>query len=109
MPDQIVRMLRSLAGPSGRRLSVEWPAELRFWRMRRACTVLDISCGGASISADGVPQGVRDLRLLLSAGPPIAASLAWRQQNRIGLRFDAVHEWVLEIGGRRYDPAAWVR
>lgn len=85
---------------------VNWPAELRFLRTRLACVVIDISCTGACIRAEGVPDGVGELKLILASGPPIAASLAWRDRDRFGLRFAAEQDWIGGIGVRRIDWAA---
>lgn len=108
MPDEIVRSLRRPPGVAGRRVPVNWPAEVRFNRLRRACVVIDISRAGASIRMDGLPEGVSELRLVLDTAPPIAAALAWRTRNRIGLRFLSEQEWLDELGRRRFDAAAWL-
>jgi hypothetical protein len=106
MPHDIVRRLRR---PATRRVRVHWPAELRFLRMRRACVVTDVSRLGARIEVEGMPPGVREVRLLLDIGPPIAAVLMWRRNDRIGLSFKREQEWLAEIGRCRFDSAEWVR
>jgi hypothetical protein len=85
---------------------MNWPGEIRFLRVRRPCVVADVSSGGASIRADGVPEGIIDVKLVLAGGPPIAATVAWRARGRIGLRFRAEQDWIGAIGAGRFDPAA---
>jgi hypothetical protein len=88
---------------------VNWPGELRFLGLRRACIVIDLSCAGAHVQVDGLPRGVRDVRLILEMGPPIAASLVWRRKDRLGLCFDREQDWIAELGRRRLDSAEWLR
>ncbi|MGH7088321.1 MAG: hypothetical protein ACREFQ_05420 [Stellaceae bacterium] len=107
MTETTVRRLRRFAG-SARRLPVTWPAELRFLRLRRACVVFDISCTGASIGACDVPGSVAEATLVLAAGPPIAATIAWRAGDRIGLSFRLEQDWIGAMSARRFDPAAWL-
>jgi hypothetical protein len=109
MPHEILRRLRRPVGPLGRRIRVDWAGELRFLRVRRPCRVLDVSSSGAHVQIDGLPSAIRQVWLVLDQGPPIAASLVWRERNRIGLSFHGEQEWLAEMGRRRLDSAAWVR
>jgi hypothetical protein len=111
-PSLNVRTLRRPAGsgPSAaRRFRANWPAELRGGGVRVPCTVIDISAGGASVRIARVPSGGAQLWLIIDKVAPIAATLAWREKERAGVRFLQEQQWVAESYRQRFDPSAWLR
>lgn len=110
-PDNI-RSLRRPAGKSvnaGRRLRANWPAELRIeGGGRLKCTVIDLSSAGARLRVEGDLGEVGHARLVIDNLPPVAAALAWRRRDQVGLRFVEEQPWVLELYAQRFDPAAWL-
>ncbi|HYM17488.1 MAG TPA: PilZ domain-containing protein [Micropepsaceae bacterium] len=107
-----VRALRRPAGSgpqSVRRYRANWPAELKCGGSRIPCTVLEISAGGASIKIGSIPTEGPQLWLVIDRMPPISAVLAWREKERVGLRFADEQEWVAQSYQQRFDPAAWLR
>lgn len=107
-----VRSLRRPAGEAantGRRLRANWPAELRTDDgTRLKCTVIDLSSAGARLQVEGEIGEARHARLLIDNLPPVAAEMAWRKRDQVGLRFREEQRWVLELYARRFDPAAWL-
>jgi len=107
-----IRTLRRPAGsgPSAaRRFRANWPAELRGGGARVPCTVVEISSGGASVKVAGAPPNAAQLWLVIDKIPPISATLAWRQRDRVGLTFAQEQNWVADSYRQRFDPAAWLR
>jgi hypothetical protein len=104
-----VRTLRrpESEGPA-RRLRANWPAEIRAGGARIACTVLDVSSGGAHVRVEQSPPASDRIWLLVENVGPVAAELAWQRKDRIGLRFLKDQEWVSRICKKRFDPAAWL-
>jgi hypothetical protein len=47
-------------------------------------------------------------RLVIDSLPPVAAALAWRKRDQIGLRFIEEQRWVGDLVAQRFDPAAWL-
>jgi hypothetical protein len=106
-----IRPLRRPDGAeSGRRLRTGWPAELRLAGGRRIrCTVVDLSSAGARIKLDAPAVEFRQARLVIDRLPPVAAALAWRRRDQLGLTFLAEQGWVIDLCAQRFDPAAWLR
>jgi hypothetical protein len=71
--------------------------------------VVEISSGGASVKAAGIPSGATQLWLVIEQIAPVQAALAWRERGLIGLRFSEEQAWVAESYRRRFDASAWVR
>ena len=107
-----VRTLRRPAGvatSAGRRFRANWPAAMRGAGVRVACTVIDISSVGACLRLDEAPPGTDTLHLIIGSVPPIPATLAWRRNAFLGVRFVREQSWVLESYSKRFDPAAWLK
>ena len=105
-----VRRLRrpATANAALRRLRANWPAELRVKGSRIPCSIIDISSSGASLRIEYVPDGDVPVWLVVDKRPPIAAETAWRKRQQLGIRFLEQQDWVRELTGRRFDPAAWI-
>jgi hypothetical protein len=110
--DQKVRKLRRPEGAaplSGRRLRANWPGEIRIAGEKIACTVRDVSSGGASLTTEAAPEADGELWLVLENVGPVPAALAWRENNRVGIRFLKEQDWVLQLCNQRFNPAAWLK
>jgi hypothetical protein len=70
--------------------------------------VIEISSGGASVKAAGIPTGANQLWLVIEQIAPVQAALAWRERGLVGLRFTEEQPWVAESYRRRFDASAWV-
>ncbi len=82
------------------RKSVSLPGTLLFKGGQADCTVYDISPGGALVSAsDAVPDGL-PLRLKVTQSGEFLGMIAWRKEDRIGLRFVQFLEDGLEMPER---------
>jgi len=105
-----VRRLRRPPGSatsSGRRLRANWPAEIKVAGGRAACTVIDVSGAGANLRVSHLPEQAM-VWLLIDKLPPIAASVAWREDGHAGLAFAEEQRWVLDMSRQRFDAAAWI-
>jgi hypothetical protein len=110
--DQKVRRLRRPEGAaplSGRRLRANWPGEIRANGMKIACTILDVSSGGASLRAESGLGEASQLWLVVENVGPVAAEFAWQDKNRVGIRFLEEQDWVLQLCDQRFNPAAWLK
>ena len=110
-PDSKVRHLRRpvcAASSPGRRLSANWPGQIRGAGKTAECTVVDVSRRGAKLRVDDVPEDVAELWLAIEARGMIPASIVWRGRNQIGLAFHEDQAWVCEVSRQRFDPAAWL-
>ena len=90
-----------------RRLKVDWLAKCGTAPDARACRILDISPDGASIKGS-IGEGDDSVLLFCENAAPIAATIAWRHEGRMGLRFDAPQAWVKNASARRFDAAGWL-
>jgi hypothetical protein len=109
LASNVRKLRRSGTGPSaGRRLRANWPAELRTDGTKAHCTVVDVSSEGANLLIDAPLSGDAPLWLIVENVGPIAASVAWQQENRVGLCFLEEQEWVFQASKKRFDPAAWL-
>ena len=93
---------------AGRRLKVEWAAELKIGATRVPCTVIDVSSAGAQLQVGEAPPAGRKLWLMLPNAAPIPAALAWRQDGRVGVRFLREQGWLDRQEARRFDAASWL-
>jgi hypothetical protein len=93
---------------AGRRLKVDWTAELKVGATRIPCTVLDISSAGAQLRTDATLPVNRKLWLMLPNAAAIPAALAWRQEGRVGVRFLREQNWLDGQEARRFDAASWI-
>jgi len=110
--DQKIRRLRRPVGAaplSGRRLRANWPGEVRIAGAKIACTVLDVSSGGASLKIEAAPEAGAELWLVVENVGPVAAALAWSENGRVGIRFSEEQDWVLTLCNQRFNPAAWLK
>jgi hypothetical protein len=104
------KLRRSGTGPStGRRLRANWPAELRTNGAKADCMVMDVSSEGANLLIESPLSGDAPIWLIVENVGPIAASIAWQQENRVGLCFLEEQEWVFQVSKQRFDPTAWLK
>jgi hypothetical protein len=109
--NEIVLNVRKLRRPAGsgpsadRRFLADWPAELRAGATKLACTVIDVSSAGACLRIDHVLPRTQDLFLVVADVPPVPVAVAWREKNRLGLRFLEEQKWVLESDPAFHEPA----
>ena len=85
-----VRQLRRPVDPKApihRRMSAKWLAELHTAVDRMPCIVEDISAGGAKLLVGPMPSRGEAVALVVVDFGPVAARVAWRRGDRIGLRF----------------------
>lgn len=75
---------------------------------RLKCTVIDLSSVGARLQVKGKVGESGHARLVIENLPPIAAALAWRRGDQVGLRFGEEQAWILDLCAQRFDPAAWL-
>jgi hypothetical protein len=109
LASNVRKLRRSGTGPSaGRRLRANWPAELRTDGTKAHCTVVDVSSEGANLLIDAPLSGDAPLWLIVENVGPIAASVAWQQENRVGLCFLEEQDWVFQASKKRFDAAAWL-
>jgi hypothetical protein len=58
---------------------------------------------------EGAVNDLHNIRLIIENIPPIAALLAWRRSDDIGIEFLAEQQWIYRAYAQRFDPAAWLR
>lgn len=112
MQNSNVRQLRRPDGKShvsARRLRANWPAELKVDGRRLSCSVLDVSCAGAKVALPAPPSEGEHVWLIIESIGPIAASVAWRRDSLMGLRFANEQQWVVNLGQQRFDASAWLQ
>ena len=93
---------------AGRRLKVEWPAEIKCGAAKLPCTIIDISSDGAQLLIAGVPPVGRKIWLVLEKAAPIPATAVWQQDGRLGLRFLREQPWLYRLEEKRFDASAWI-
>jgi PilZ domain len=102
------RPMHNAAG-AARRMTVEWAAELKHGDAVVPCTVVDVSSAGAQLSIAEPPPPSRVVWLMLPKTAPIPATLAWRSEGRVGLRFLREQHWLHRQEAKRFDAAEWVK
>lgn len=103
-----IRPLRRPATGSGRRQKVDWPVNCGSGRQTAPCRVVDISADGARISG-AVPSNDNGIVLFFEHASPVRATIAWRSQDRMGVRFREQQAWIHDDCAKRFDAAAWLR
>lgn len=104
-----VRQLRRPSAKAGRRVVVNWAAEVKLQDgPRRPCTILDISKTGARVRLDSVPATLGPVWLLVDDIGPISGTLVWRRRGSIGIRFREDQYWVARSEAQRFDSTAWL-
>jgi hypothetical protein len=68
---------------------------------------VDVSGAGANLRVSPLPEQAL-VWLLIDNLPPIAASVAWRDDGHAGLAFAEEQEWVLDMSRRRFSASAWL-
>jgi hypothetical protein len=104
-----VRVLRRPASAADRRVKVDWPAKCGAAGRMESCRILDISPDGARIVGPVNPAGDNGVLLFFEHASPVRATIAWRNKDRVGLRFREQQAWVQDNCARRFDAAAWLR
>jgi hypothetical protein len=73
---------------------IDRPAELLCGTLRHACTVIDISSGGAQITITDRVTPLTSGTLRLDPIGSLLCRVVWVQQDRVGLRFLHDAGWV---------------
>ena len=109
-PVSNVRTLRRPAGGEGsaRRVRTNWPARIKVGSRRTSCTVIDMSGAGACLSSTDRLDHGDPLWLVIDRFPPISATVAWRNRDRVGLRFREDQDWFARVHKQRFDATAWL-
>ena len=100
LPLQQYRQLRLPLGrraPQERRWKTDWPAELETRQSRTACMVRDISGWGARLCLEMPPPEQEEVLLNIDDIGAIAASVMWRRDGEMGLRFHEEQHWVARL------------
>ena len=79
------------------RKAVSLPGKLLFKGGEADCVVFDISPGGAHVSAAGKVPDNLPLRLKVTQSGEFLGMIAWRKDDRLGLRFVQFLEDGLEM------------
>lgn len=96
MPDPSLQLAKSERRQEARK-SVNLPGKLMFKGGEADCVVHDISPGGAHVAALGkVPENL-PLRLKVTRSGEFLGVVAWRRDDRLGLRFVQFLEDGLEM------------
>jgi len=91
----------------GRRWKTNWPGELSSASFRIPCMVLDISSWGAQVRVEQSLPEEGQVSLHLEAFGTIAAEIAWRRDNAVGLQFLEQQAAIRRLYSERLDPATW--
>jgi hypothetical protein len=107
--DTIRRLRRPEASEEapGRRWKTNWPAELSSPQARARCVVLDISSWGARVSLDTAVDLSGRVWLTIEGIGTIAAQIAWRRDEAVGLQFLEQQAWIRRLHTRQLDPTTW--
>src|SRR5215472_1674528 len=95
-----VRQLRRPVGPDkalDRRWSANWLATLVSSTDQMLCIVEDISPGGAKLRVGLAPQSEETVTLVIASYGPIAASVALRRRDRLGLKVSRQQPLVKDL------------
>ncbi len=82
------------------RTTVLWSGQLVYQEQSVACVIVNISSGGAMVRSEDSAMFVTSLVLRSSRIGDLAAKVAWRQDDEIGLKFSDDPEIVAEALGR---------
>lgn len=106
-----VRSLRrpaTEAGAPGRRWRTDWPAQVTWANGSCVCTVLDVSSWGAKLRAESMPRGEL-VSLRIDGIGVIPATVVWRSDGVVGVRFRVQQGWVRRLSMQLFDEAAPAR
>jgi hypothetical protein len=102
-----VRPLRRPACLGGTpRLRARIPARIKTGTNRSSCLLVDISRNGACLSVDGPVDGNTKIWLIVDNLPPIAATPAWRNGAKLGVKFERDQDWLQNLNEPRAAAAS---
>ena len=67
-----------------------------------------MSGAGACLSSTDRLDHGDPLWLVIDRFPPISATVAWRNRDRVGLRFREDQDWFARVHKQRFDATAWL-
>ena len=104
-----IRPLRRPATGHGRRQKVDWSVKCGSAQQTEPCRILDISPDGARLSGAVTPSNDNSVMIFFENASPVRATIAWRSQDRVGLRFGEQQAWIQDNCAKRFDATAWLR
>ncbi|HYM02879.1 MAG TPA: PilZ domain-containing protein [Stellaceae bacterium] len=88
-----------------RRWKTTWLAALQSADGRVPCIIEDISASGAKLDLDRAPTEGTAVSLVIADAGAIAARIAWRTGEQVGLQFLEKQPWVLDLVAKAVETA----
>jgi hypothetical protein len=104
------RLRRPVLSLFDRRWATAWYADLHTERRPLPCWIEDVSAHGAKLRVGFIPAQLvvgEPLSVVLPNFDAIAAHIAWRRRDRIGVEFRSSEPWLVELALRKTAADDW--